>query len=294
MSLGPSNCLRCNGRYIEIQVISNRPYAQAQVCQCFPDLCPTCKGTRFVFEKDPIKRDIVKACPDCEGLKHHIALYNDAKIPKKYAHSHLHRGRDRDLNNQLIFDLLSRIAKNLKPQNHNTIAPQNQQRGMVLMGPPGTGKTHLMTGFAHQCTLVHGIPTIFQSFDKLLTELKQGFSDGKSGAEIIEHYQQADVLIIDELGKGRNSSWELSVLDTLISERYDRNQMLMVATNYTEDAKTTLQERVVSKDRTEAGTIVSDTLRERVGDRCHSRLKEMCSFEVLLGDDRRLVTSFGA
>jgi len=48
---------------------------------------------------------------------------------------------------------------------------------MVIMGPPGTGKTHLMTGFAYQCTISQGISCIFQSFAELLSELRQGYSD---------------------------------------------------------------------------------------------------------------------
>ena len=35
--------------------------------------------------------------------------------------------------------------------------------------------------------------------------------------EIIEPHLLADVLIIDDMGKGRNTPWELSILDTLIT-----------------------------------------------------------------------------
>ena len=160
---------------------------------------------------------------------------------------------------------------------------------MVLMGPPGTGKTHLLSGFVYQCTITHGISCVFQGFTELLSELRQGYSDGKSDMEIIEPHLLADVLIIDDMGKGRNTPWELSILDTLITERYNRDRIVMVTTNYTEAEENTLRERVLSKDRSEEEQFLSDTIRKRVGERIYSRLREMCYFEELNGPDRRQV-----
>jgi DNA replication protein len=145
-----------------------------------------------------------------------------------------------------------------------------------------------MTGFAYQCTISQGISCIFQSFAELLSELRQGYSDGKSDIEIIEPHLQTDILIIDDLGKGRNSEWELGILDMLISERYNRNQMIMVTTNFTENEENTLKEQVRSREKSETEYFISDTIRKRVGERIHSRLKEMCYFENLIGKDRRI------
>ena len=40
--------------------------------------------------------------------------------------------------------------------------------------------------------------------------------------------------------------------------------------------------------KTENEYFISDTIRKRVGERIHSRLKEMCYFENLIGKDRRI------
>ena len=105
---------------------------------------------------------------------------------------------------------------------------------------------------------------------------------------VIAHVD-ADILIIDDMGKGRNSDWELGILDMLISERYNRNQIIMVTTNFTESEENTLKEQIRSRDKTETEHFISDTINRRVGERIHSRLKEMCYFENLLGRDRRIV-----
>jgi DNA replication protein DnaC len=106
--------------------------------------------------------------------------------------------------------------------------------------------------------------------------------------EIIEPHLQADILIIDDMGKGRNSDWELSILDMLISERYNRNQIIMVSTNFTESEENTLKEKIRNREKTETEQFITDTISGRVGERIHSRLKEMCYFENLLGQDRRI------
>ena len=102
-------------------------------------------------------------------------------------------------------------------------------------------------------------------FSELLSELRQGYSDGKSDVEIIEPHLRADLLIIDDLGKGRNTDWELSILDTLISERYNRNQLIMATTNFTEQEETTLKERSLAGDKADKEHYISDTIRKKGG-----------------------------
>ncbi|GIT63096.1 MAG: hypothetical protein Ct9H300mP21_06420 [Pseudomonadota bacterium] len=51
------------------------------------------------------------------------------------------------------------------------------------------------------------------------------------------------------MGKGRNSDWELGILDMLISERYNRNQIIMVTTNFTESEENTLKEQIRSREK---------------------------------------------
>ena len=290
MAKSATDCLRCRDTRVFISVRPRDRYAHATLCECIKSPCKTCKSTGFIVELDNFQRDVAIVCPDCEQIKQRVQLYNNARIPRRYLNSRLSL-QDRDAENEMVFDLIGSILR-LLPQrlsNRNLLQTDTEDlKGMVLMGPPGTGKTHLMTGFAYQCTISHGISCIFQSFAELLSELRQGYSDGKSDMEIIEPHLQADILIIDDMGKGRNSDWELSILDMLISERYNRNQIIMVSTNFTESEENTLKEKIRNREKTETEQFITDTISGRVGERIHSRLKEMCYFENLLGQDRRI------
>ena len=284
------DCMRCNDTRVNISVRPRKRYAHARLCECVSSPCKTCKGTGYIMEQDSFQRDVALVCPDCEQVKQRVELYNYTRIPRRYWNSRLNK-EDQDDVNEIVFDLLLSILR-LLPQrlsNQNILRTEDEDlKGMVIMGSPGTGKTHLMTGFAYQCTISQGISCIFQSFAELLSELRQGYSEGKSDIEIIEPHLQTDILIIDDLGKGRNSEWELGILDMLISERYNRNQMIMVTTNFTESEEDTLREQVRSREKSETEHFITDTIRKRVGERIHSRLKEMCYFENLIGKDRRI------
>ena len=284
-------CERCHGTHVLIEATPGQRYARGRLCECFPTPCHACSGTGFILRRDRFHREMAASCPECVGRLQRVELYNEARVPRRYLHSRL-QATDQDKHNAQIFSLLDAIHRNL-PDYLRTHQEQGSTtddlKGMVLMGPPGTGKTHLLSGFVYQCTITHGISCVFQGFTELLSELRQGYSDGKSDMEIIEPHLLADVLIIDDMGKGRNTPWELGILDTLITERYNRDRIVMVTTNYTEAEENTLRERVLSKDRSEEEQFLSDTIRKRVGERIYSRLREMCYFEELNGPDRRQV-----
>lgn len=284
MKTAPKPCEQCQGTEIFIDPTLGH-YAQATSCSCVSKPCLTCGDTRFQLEQDPEGREIAMPCPQCGVHQRRIKLYNHARIPKSYAQSQFSR-IDRDPNNEKIYQLLTTII-------HLSCPSLERPKGLVLMGPPGTGKTHLMVGFAYQCLIHHGISCTFQPFDKLLSELKEGYSTGKSEMEIVAPLLVSEFLVIDDLGKGRNSAWELNILDLLITERYNSNKPIMVTSNYTEEEATTFKERILSREKNEEDRFVADTLRKRVGERIYSRLREMCYFETLVGPDRR-VMKFGA
>ena len=279
------SCSHCHGNRIVIDPISG-DYAQAEFCRCFPSPCPACGDTRFCLEQDGLGRELAVSCPECEGRLRHIHLYNRARIPKNYGLGRLDR-TEKDKHNGNTYNMLTSII-NIKANPEQSAVRHN---GLVLMGAPGTGKTYLMAGFVYQCTINHGISCMFRPFDKLLSELKEGYATGKSEMETIAPLLEADFLIIDDLGKGRNTEWELNILDTLITERYNSNNRIMVTSNHTEKEETTIKERLLSKNRGEEERYISDTLRKRVGERIYSRLREMCYFETLTGPDRREMLS---
>jgi len=166
------------------------------------------------------------------------------------------------------------------------------------MGPVGVGKTHLAVGIIKKLTLEKGVSCKFVDFFHLLADIKEGYSGGKSDKEIIEPFVKAPVLVVDELGKGRNNEWESNILDQIISSRYNNSNELVtiITTNYTTRRDSTLSVTrtratknllVSTKDKNYEKEVLQETLQERVGERIFSRLVELCRIIEIEGKDFR-------
>jgi DNA replication protein DnaC len=157
----------------------------------------------------------------------------------------------------------------------------------VLYGEVGRGKTHLMVALLRELVLDRGISAKFVEFSHLLADIKQGFDVGQGTGVLLGPLASVGVLAIDELGKGRNTEFEGTVLDELVSRRYNAGLPILATTNFAPGSPTGAA-RGNAADLDARGRVRNvPTLADRVGDRVYSRLREMCDFVPLLGEDWR-------
>ena len=113
----------------------------------------------------------------------------------------------------------------------------------------------------------HGVAVRFMEFSRLLSLLKEGYSEGRSDAPVLTELAEVEVLAIDELGKGRLSDWELTIIDEVVSRRYNAMGCTLATTNYVPGNPTGAAPPNLSTTQTSG-----QTLGDRVGDRVYSRL----------------------
>jgi DNA replication protein DnaC len=167
-------------------------------------------------------------------------------------------------------------------------------RGFIIGGPVGSGKTHLLTAALRQLALEIGERIRYVEASLLYATIRRGFQEGKSGGEIIGPLSEIDVLAIDEMGRGRGSAFEFETLEELIARRYNAGKTTLFATNYSLQPDRRGAKPVVHRSTEElknASSRESEALHERVGARIYSRLCEMCQFVELSDEtpDRRYV-----
>ncbi len=151
--------------------------------------------------------------------------------------------------------------------------PATKQPGLLLMGDPGTGKTHLAVA-AFRAVLAKGFEGLFFDYQNLLDRIRSGY-DSASGASDKEAYRVAmdkEVLLLDDLGAHRVTDWVEDTVTSIITSRCNQGKALIATTNLIDpDAGYTTYER------TSSGKVdYRTTLSERIGARARSRLFEMC------------------
>lgn len=206
-------------------------------------------------------------CP-CQSFEQCLILFNQATIPRRYAAVTLKNYDEFTPSQGDAKITLRNLLKNFQPG----------MQGIGLSGTVGTGKTHLMVALVRELTLKLKIKTKFIEFSHLLSELRAGYSEGKSDNEILSFLVKVPVLVIDELGKGLETQWQKSILDELISKRYNLSVSTFFTTNFSFRLTHSNQQNSMYK-------FIS--LKDRIGSRMSSRLDEMCLQIEIIGPDYR-------
>jgi len=145
-------------------------------------------------------------------------------------------------------------------------------RGLLLMGTCGVGKTHLSVAILRGL-LEKGVTCLFYEFGALLKEIQNSYNPVSQISElkVLAPVFDTEVLVLDELGASKPTDWVRDTMMQIINTRYNDKKLTIFTTNY-------LDGRRSERD---------ETLEDRIGVRLRSRLYEMCRTVVINGEDYR-------
>jgi DNA replication protein DnaC len=98
---------------------------------------------------------------------------------------------------------------------------------VVLLGPPGVGKTHLAVGLGLKA-IEHGYRVFFTTAAAMLTTLSRAHAEGRL-EDKLKVFTVPRVLIVDEIGYLPIDSHGANLFFQLISRRYERGAMILTS-----------------------------------------------------------------
>ena len=103
----------------------------------------------------------------------------------------------------------------------------DRAENIILLGPPGVGKTHLAIAFGVKAAEA-GHRVLFQSLEQLMNKLKKAQLENRLEKQL-QHLSYPKVLIIDEVGYLPLTRDEAILFFRLITRRYEKASTILTS-----------------------------------------------------------------
>jgi len=253
--------------------------------------CTVCRGTgwKLMARKDGAPGSMAVAC-DC-GMEERAGLVMErARIPRRYEHcdfesyaTDLADGKTWTADHEHSIKQAKLLMQGFVREYPAA------EKGLLLMGPSGTGKTHLAVAGLKEL-IRRGDGGLFCDYRELLKEIQASYNPASESTEmgVLEPVRAAEILVLDDLGASKPSAWVLDIIGLVLNARYNEQRRTILTTNYADETVGQAEGAPLPDGR--RVMVKEDTLADRIGARMRSRLYEMCRTVTVSAPDFRRET----
>lgn len=246
--------------------------------------CPICSGSGWKTISVPGKGDRAVRC-ECRVNARAERLIKSARIPARYEHCTLE-----DFSTDFEGASPSLAEAHLAAECFVREYPI-ETTGLLIVGPIGTGKTHLAAGIVQELIRTKGIPCLFCDYRELLKQILHSYNPKvkTTELEVLRPVFDAEILVLDELGAVKPTQWVWDTVSYVINYRYNEKKTTIITTNFPDlpAGANVAAHRGFSQQELAKSAASKETLGDRITDRMRSRLHEMCRIVAVDGIDFR-------
>src|ERR1700686_3853172 len=258
--------------------------------------CALCKGTgwKMVPRKDGAAGQMAVAC-ECGMEERAEKVMERARVPNRYEHCDFESYATDLADGKTWTTQHEQQLKQAKLLTQGFVRDYPAtEKGLLLMGPSGAGKTHLAVAALKEL-IRRGHNGMFCAYRELLKEIQPSYNPASESTEmrILEPIRNVEILVLDDFGASKPSDWVRDIVGIVLNARYNKSLTTVITTNYLDNPAAEGE-----PSRLPGGRMIpaarEDTLEQRIGSRMRSRLYEMCrTIEVIAPDFRREKTQAG-
>jgi DNA replication protein DnaC len=122
----------------------------------------------------------------------------------------------------------------------------SRRNSIMLCGQVGSGKTHLCIALALNF-LNKNIKVVYMPYRDIITRIKQNMLDDEYYKNTVSKYQTCDVLLVDDLFKGKINDSDINIMFEILNYRYLNHLPIIVSTEFSVEKLLTFDEGIGSR-----------------------------------------------
>jgi len=155
---------------------------------------------------------------------------------------------DQTFGNFKIWNDSSSVAKDTAIAFYNDFKriKKDRQNSIILCGQVGSGKTHLSIALTLNF-IDKKVKVVYMPYRDIITRIKQNMLDDEYYRKTLSKYQTCEVLLIDDLFKGKINETDINVMFEIINYRYLNYLPIIVSSEFTIDRLLSFDESIGSR-----------------------------------------------